>query len=400
MIEDYRDSIKRNFGFFPNTLEIVFPKELKGDSLTISYEYFQNSLKESLNNVKFNKLERYSNIARIVFCFINLLLEIRNKQNFNDKFKFLINGGKIQNQLNNLSDYICRIFSDLYDIPQMTSIEINEKIDDFFILKKKSKKHTQTIENFSDIFSSQDFLEKNKVSEYLNYVRNLELIIYGIDDYVDESFPTKEDVFLNVASVSMGLINIANSLIKEQRFDIKNNFSFLLTGKKTKMEKITDALAKSLIELTNVPFSEENTKNLSNINNNKKEIQLAIDNIDTRASVMNVYLNFADVFFSKENDVEFAKLKELLRSYRAVELLNKDIDDIDNDIKNSDWRPANVWAIKYSKGDKYCKRIEILTNYYKTKTKMIYSSIESYKKPANICFNKIENEIELIGDKI
>lgn len=399
MIKDYRASIEKNFGYFPYTLEQVFLPGKVGDPLTISIEYFRNGLEGALKKVKSDKIGRYTDLAKFVFSYINFLYELQERQNFKSKLQFLLKKGEILDQIDLLYSSTYQIFSEYLNVPKINAEEFRKKIDEFFASKEKLKKHTQTTRDFSKIFGS-GFLKHGKIDEYLRYVRTLEFMIHGIDDYVDEAFQSQEDRFLNVAGIVSGLFETTYSIIEEQRHNLKDNFMSALLNQRTKMEKIIDAFAQSLIDLTYVPFVEEETKNLLKITDINQEIQLAIKNIDTRASVVNVYLNFADIYLSQEKSENFVKLKKLIRLRRSIELLNKDIDDIEIDIKNEDWRPASIWSIKYSKGEEFSKRIGALANHYQTKTLEIYSSMTNYKVPASICIEMIKNDLKSIGDKI
>ncbi|RLJ04385.1 MAG: hypothetical protein DRP18_04765, partial [Candidatus Aenigmatarchaeota archaeon] len=368
---------------------------------------FFTGLHESLSNRKKIPFDRYIDIGRVVFGFFEEIYQYQEQLTIKDKIMFAVGKNDLKHWENFLEEVLkkikkfnapcnCKIEKNIFSEEYEKVFSLLAEIKDFQYLSNHFMKKIQQKEHpFMTGYLIGFFREELEIKELVFPFLVLESIIHGIDDYVDISKRGEKEYRADIFNVVFGFFSLVFYLFKSVKID-KNDLFRLLIGKKSKLQEFIDSLFFSLIELSNVPEIEKKTENILKMNQ-REEMGLAVKNMRTRAAGINIFLILTSYLLGKSEETEFKHLSLLIKDYRIVELLEKDIKDIHTDLKNKDYTPVCIWWKKYKK-EIFCEKIRTLASIFYREAEIESNKIKKYKKIKQLFFNGVKEKVEKISN--
>ncbi len=372
-------------------------------------EMFFSGLASSFTNRKKTPFERYIDIARIVFGFFEQMyvyqtnLTLKDKFNvllgkkFNDKFwksflnEFLSNESvsyepcKGKARKDNFFEEYEKIFSICPEIRHFSCISHH-------FMRKIQKKTHPFMTGYLIGFLGRE--EKLKIRKLLLPFLLTESVIHGIDDYVDDSERSKSDYTNDIFNIIFGLFALTLYLLEQLKVE-KTEIPRVVIGKKSRIEELVDSLFFSMVGLSEVPIIEKDTIKIIDYRE-REEMEIAVKNMKIRAAGINIFLVLSTYLLGKKNERDYNELCNLIKYYRMVELLEKDLKDIRKDLKNKDYTPVAVWWKKY-KGDKNFKeRVRSLAEMFQRDANEISGRIRKYPNVKTCFMDAIDEKFKKI----
>lgn len=356
------------YGCIPKSLESVFDTDAE--------DIFLHGLEEAIKNRKDDTIERYIDIARIVFGFFNHFYEYMDGLTYRDKFS-LLTGSKIPlaywddllertetilgdsvvacnctvNESTPLLDHYDHVLSLLND--RNPNIQNYQFTSHHFKNKLLSKKHPSMADHLYNAFQ-EEAKRLGLDSEVAKVIVAVESLIHGIDDYVDEGDQEENEAFADVTNIVFSLFGLVYYLLKTYKLTTKDRV-LSLTRRPTRLQQFLDNIVYLTTDQTEIPFLERDILKIVEISDDVIEYELADQHLRVRAIGAIILANYVGFILAKEKDSEFETIIDLVTTYRMLELLSKDILDVERDISQGDNTPPSAWALKHGKESKEFK---------------------------------------------
>jgi hypothetical protein len=385
------------YGDIPKSLESVFDTDAE--------DMFLYGVEEAVKNRKEDTLERYIDIARIVFGFFNHFYEYMDSLTYRDKLS-LLTGSKIPLAYwddllertetilrGSLLPYDCKVSEstpllDHYDHMMSLLNERNPHIQNYlftthhFKNKLLTEKHPSMADHLYTAFQ-EDAKRLGLESEVAKVLVAVESLIHGIDDYVDEGDQGENEAFADVTNIVFSLFGLVYYLLKTYKLTTKDRI-LSLTGKPTRLQQFLDNIVYLTTDQTEIPFLERDILKIVEIGDDVIEHELADQHLRVRAIGAIILTNYVGFILAKEKDPEFEAIIDLVTTYRMLELLSKDILDIERDVLQGDNTPPSAWALKHGKESKEFKdRIKKLADVIYDEAKNKYPKISRHESIRN-----------------
>jgi len=401
-----KEILIKKYGKVPNSLDGVLSDFEDGKML------FFNGLENALRNRKKTPFERYVDVARIVFGFFDQMYSYQKKMKMKDKVGTLLGKGfndkfwrdflkefleyqdfpKKSCGCEAEKDRFFREYEKIFSVlPEIGGLE---SISHHFMRKIQEKRHPFMTGYIVNFLGKE---EKLGIERFIFPFLLIESVIHGIDDYVDVADREKEEYTNDVLNIVLGLFALTFYLLEKLKVGI-NEISKLMVGKKTRIEELVDSLFFSLTKLSEVPIIEKNTMKIIEYRKDR-EMEMAIKNMKTRAAGINIFLVLSSYFLYKTNETDYKKLCELIKYYRIMELLEKDIDDIPKDLKNKDYTPVAVWWKKYKGNDIYSEKVESLARIFFGDATSMHKKIKNYTPSKTIFMENLQKKFNKVISK-
>jgi hypothetical protein len=385
------------YGDIPKSLESVFDTDAE--------DMFLYGVEEAVKNRKEDTLERYIDIARIVFGFFNHFYEYMDSLTYRDNLS-LLTGSKIPLAYwddllertetilrGSLLPYDCKVSEstpllDHYDHMMSLLNERNPHIQNYlftthhFKNKLLTEKHPSMADHLYTAFQ-EDAKRLGLESEVAKVLVAVESLIHGIDDYVDEGDQGENEAFADVTNIVFSLFGLVYYLLKTYKLTTKDRI-LSLTGKPTRLQQFLDNIVYLTTDQTEIPFLERDILKIVEIGDDVIEHELADQHLRVRAIGAIILTNYVGFILAKEKDPEFEAIIDLVTTYRMLELLSKDILDIERDVLQGDNTPPSAWALKHGKESKEFKdRIKKLADVIYDEAKNKYPKISRHESIRN-----------------
>lgn len=383
MIETKEILIKK-YGKVPASLEEVFSNFEDGRTM------FFNGLGNAFEDRKKTPFERYVDIARIVFGFFEQMYTYQRELTFRDKVNILL-GKKSNNAFwkeflrQSLKETVpcktcgCKAKRDHFLEEYEKILPLCPETKDFgyvshhFMKKIQKKMHPFMTGYLTGFFAEERELKSERL---LFPFLLIESIIHGIDDYVDIGNRNRKEYSADIFNILFGLFSLTFYLLEQLRVE-KNEIPRVIFGKKARIEELIDSLFFSMAGLSQVPIIEKNTIKILEYEG-EEEMGMAIKNMKVRAAGINIFLVLASYLLRKRGEKDFMLLCDLIKHYRIIELLEKDLKDIPKDLKNKDYTPVAVWWEKYKGKGNFKNMTNSLAGIFYRDAQAVYGQIVKY----------------------
>ena len=250
-----------------------------------------------------------------------------------------------------------------------------------------------------EIISRIENISKKQLENIAKITIPIEIIIQSLDDVVDIDEIKKQRRLSEETLQFFTISYVFYKLYCLQKSDYKDLFLCATVGKKPKIMEIFNEVVKDVLVLAELPFIEPNAaKKVKSAKNIKTEIMYAIPCICSRANAIEIYFNIIKKLIKIEKQ-EYNEILTLVKIKRNLDLIRKDISDINLDIKNKDDTPVSIFFQKYKYSNDFKLRILELKKYFLDKHKTIFKTV---KKTNAILYldNLIKQEAKLIKEII
>ncbi len=379
-----KEILIKKYGKVPDSLDGVFSDFEDGRMM------FFNGLDYALKNRKKTPFERYVDIARIVFGFFEQMYVYQRELTSKDKVSILL--GKKFNEVfwkDFLKEFLknanvsykscsCKAEKDIFFEEYEKIFSMCPEIKDFvcvshhFMVKIQKKIHPFMTGYLIGFFEEEELEIKKLLLPFLL----VESVIHGIDDYVDVSKRSKKEYTADILNIVLGLFALIFYLLDIMKIKISEIPRVLYTGK-NKIGELVDSLFFSLVGLSQVPTIEKETIKILEYGR-KAEMNTAIKNMKIRAAGINIFLVLSSHLLGRRNENDFMQLCNLIKDYRIIELLEKDLKDIKKDLKNKDYTPLAVWWKKYKKKGEFQNIVKSLAEIFYRDARTTSEQIREY----------------------
>ncbi len=383
-----------------------------------SDDMYFTGLRDTLFNRKKTTIDRYVDVARVVFGFFEHLYAYMDEMSTLEKIKLVLFKSQEQtaywDELFRKSAEVidaelkackCKggkheildLHDEIYDTLEARGHDIKrfKFAGEHFKKKILGKKHMMFTENLVAVFGKE--VDRETLEHLTRYWLYVETMIHGIDDYVDEQKRTKEEAGADIYNILFGLFGLTHALIQDQKIEIREMLNLLL-GREPSFERFLRDMVYQMTEMTDVPYVE---KRVLGILKTDDEQPLARENMDVRASGIGVFLKLTRYLLRKEEDEGFDRLCEMVKIHRIMQLLRKDIPDIPDDMKNKDYKAATAWAIKHGrKSKKFKEQMNTIADYYAEEAKEIYREMKTLRKAGKKCLQMIEERQTAVKEEM
>jgi len=386
-----RKIIKRPGGI-PRSLEQVFDTDIE--------DLFLHGVEEAVKNRKADTIDRYVDVARIVFGFFNHFYEYLNSLSYKDKLSLLTGSEIPLTYWDELLKRTDAILQGTTTSCNCTPMEPAPLLDHYDTVLSLLTDRNPNIHNY--LFTSHHF--KNKLlgkihpsmavqlyaafqeeatrmgleSDVAKVLVAVESLIHGIDDYVDEGQQEEREALADIGNIVFSLFGLTYYLLRTYKLSTSDRI-LSLTGRPTRLQQFLDNIVHLMTDQTEIPFLERDILKLVEVGDEVIEHELADQHLRVRAIGAIILTHYVGFVLAKEKDPEFELIIDLVTTYRMLELLSKDILDVERDLLVGDNTSPSAWALKHGKGTKEFKnKIRQLADSINEEVKSRYPKISRH----------------------
>jgi len=202
-----------------------------------------------------------------------------------------------------------------------------------------------------------------------------------------KKIPTELEYSLISFDVKIGTFD---ELLDEKNLDTSRKGNLIMSNlmtdldiinlAKDKNDDILEAVKKYNMNVMQIPFAENvNGDKFLKAKNESKELEFAKRSYDQRGRDIEIFYDLSEIYL-EEIEHNKKQTKEQLLTYRKLELLEKDLRDIESDIKNDEKKIPVLLEEKYDDKKVISEKIDKLRNqlYHSTKWENENKELELY----------------------
>lgn len=284
-------------------------------------------------------------------------------------------------QLDDISD-ICEIC--IQEFQDRLGMEFNDRIKNalvFSVDKWETGMHPCMNLYILNTLSKIPFLRREDIIDIGKITIPMEAIVQSLDDTVDIEHRPKEtrwnDDVIKFFDMSYMFLKIYDA----QRKDYKDSIYSIFSKSEPKVLRVLRNVIKEVLLMTEIPFIEkkayESILKAVRIND---EVGLAVSCYLKRSNAVEIYFHLIRELLPKMNSNSLEYLITLIKFKRAIELIHKDIKDIETDIENESYTPITAFFEKYGLSSKFKLRVN---RTYKLLSKNRHDKIADKSIPKN-----------------
>lgn len=375
-------------GTIPRSLEQVFETEAE--------DLFLQGVEDAVKSRKADIIERYVDVARIVFGFFNHFYEYLNGLSYRDKLSLLTGRGipmahwddlltRTEAILQGTTPCNCAPMEpspllDHYDAVLSLLTDRNPTLHNYFFTshhfknKLLNKTHPSMADQLYTAFQ-EEAAQMGLESDVAKVLVAVESLIHGIDDYVDEGQQEEREAVADVGNIVFSLFGLTYYLLKTYKLSASDRI-LSLTGRPTRLQQFLDNVVHLTTDQTEIPFLERDILKLVDVSDEVIEHELADQHLRVRAIGAIILTHYVGFVLAKEKDPEFEMILDLVTTYRMLELLLKDVLDVERDLIAGDNTPPSAWALKHGKEtDEFKRKVRGLADFINDGARSSYSGI-------------------------
>lgn len=203
----------------------------------------------------------------------------------------------------------------------------------------------------------EEFSGKKIPTELKKVLVTLDAVINATDDLIDT-----KNISIQEKVSSAIVMHFGNLLSQKFLFQLVKSPSYISTPSRklldiitlgqfrrlSKIEDVNPILYSYLLNISQIPSIEKQTyeKILNSSVSEENIIDVSVRCYLWRGRDVDAYLDIASMWMGIDTE-NHERLKKLTRSYRAIQLLNKDREDLDYDIENETKTPLTALSARY-----------------------------------------------------